>query len=153
MPFKDHDLNQALNNLREMEKEVEELLKDFFLSKNQTLMVSENGWTPHIDMYETSNAFIVKVELSGVNKNDVKVQLTRRILIISGIRFDKPDEDRKHFNIAEIAYGKFIRKVELPTEVDENNIVAQFEDGYLKISISKAKKDKFSHVIIPITDE
>lgn len=153
MPFKDHDLNQALNNLREMEKEVEELLKDFFVSKNQTLMVSENGWTPHIDMYETSDAYIVKVELAGMNKDDVKVQLVQRVLFISGVRFDKGDENRNHFHVAEIAYGQFLRKVELPGDVDENKIVAQYEEGYLKISIQKAQKEQSNPVIIPITDE
>lgn len=153
MPFKDHDLNQALNNLREMEKEVEELLKDFFVSKNQTLMVSENGWTPHIDMYETTEAYVVKVDISGMNKKDVKVQLNQRELIITGIRIDKGDEGRNHFHIAEIAYGPFSRRINLPDEVDENKIVAQYEEGYLKILVPKAKKEQINPVIIPITDE
>ena len=153
MPFKDHDLNQALNNLREMEKEVEELLKDFFVSKNQSLMVSENGWTPHIDMYETTEAYVVKVDISGMNKKDVKVQLNQRELIITGIRIDKGDEGRNHFHIAEIAYGPFSRRIDLPDEVDENKIVAQYEEGYLKILVPKAKKEQINPVIIPITDE
>jgi HSP20 family protein len=143
MPFKDHDLNQALKNLREMEKEVEELMKDFLISKNQTLMVSEDGWTPHVDVYETTESLVVKIELSGVNKDDVKVQMRERELLISGKRVDNCEEDREDFHIAEIAYGKFSR---------EELVSAQYDQGYLKIMVPKARKDKDGSVVIPISD-
>ncbi len=152
MPFKDHDLNQALKNLREMEKEVEELMKDFLISKNQTLMVSEDGWTPHVDVYETTESLVVKIELSGVNKEDVKVQMRECELLISGKRVDNCEEDREDFHIAEIAYGKFSRRIELPKDVDEELVSAQYDQGYLKIMVPKARKDKDGSVVIPISD-
>lgn len=151
MPFKDHDLNQALRNLREMEQEVEELLKDLFISKNQPLMVSEDGWAPHVDVYETAGSFVVKMELAGVNKDDVKVQLSERALLISGKRVDNCEEERENFQIAEIAYGKFSRRIELPKDVDENQITAQYDQGYLKITVPKAHKVQDS-VTIPISE-
>jgi len=152
MPFKDHELNQALKNLREMEKEVERLLKDFFVSKNPMLMVSENGWLPHIDVYETADAFIVKVELAGVNKEDVKIYIEDRVVAISGKRRDDCEEDRKHFHLAEISYGSFIRRIELPSELDGDSVTAQFDRGLLKIRIPKAKDIASGPITIPISD-
>ena len=152
MLFKDHDLNQTIKNLREMEKEVEELLKDFFVSKNQILMVSENGWTPHVDVYETPEAIVVKVELAGVDKENVKVQVNEKALLIIGKRVDSQKEQRQNLHIAEIPYGRFLRRIELPKNVEENSVTAQFDRGYLKITVPKAQRDKDCSVTIPISD-
>ncbi len=152
MPFKDHDLNQALRNLREMEKEVERLLKDFFVSKNPMLMVSENGWMPHIDVYETPDQFIVKVELAGVKKEDIKIHMDDRVLVITGRRIDDCEEYRTHFHLAEISYGSFVRKIELPSDLDGDRVTAKFDRGFLKIYIPKAKQLTAGPVSIPISD-
>ncbi len=139
MPFKDHDLNQALKNLRQMENEVGRLLKDFFVSKNPMLMVSENGWDPHIDVYETSDAFVLKIELAGVKKENVKIQMTNRIVNISGKRDDDCEEVREHFHLAEISYGHFSREINLPDDLDSEAVSAGFKNGILRIFIPKAK--------------
>jgi|Deesub1362B_J571_1020462.scaffolds.fasta_scaffold03814_3 HSP20 family protein len=152
MPFKDHDLNQALKNLREMEKEVERLLKDFFVSKNPMLMVSENGWTPHIDVYETEGAYIIKVEIAGVRREDVRIHMEDQVLVVSGRRVDDCEEDRKHFHLAEISYGHFVRRIELPREIDRDGIRAAFNNGMLKIYVPKAKAKESGPISIPISD-
>lgn len=151
MPFKDHDLNQALSNLREMEKEVEELLKEFFVSKNQMLMVSDSGWSPHVDVYETADAFVVKVELAGVEKNEVKVHVQGRTILISGRRADKCAEKRENFHIAEIAYGQFSRRIELNMAVDDARISARFEHGFLRVVVPKAPPAQNDHDAISIS--
>ena len=152
MPFKDQELNQALKNLREVEKEVERLLKDFFVSKNPMLMVSQNGWLPHIDVYETEDAFIVKVELAGVGKEDVRIFVDDRVVAISGKRTDDCEEDRKHFHLAEISYGTFLRKIELPADLDNEKVSARFDRGLLKIHIPKSKRKMPGRITIPISD-
>lgn len=149
MPFKDHDLNHALSNLREMEREVEELLKEFFVSKNQMVMANDSGWAPHLDVYETLEAFVVKIELAGVRKDDVKVHIQNRTILISGRRNDKCEEKREIFHVAEIPYGQFNRKIELPKKVDESKITARYEEGFLKLVIPKSQQK--GSVSIPIT--
>jgi HSP20 family protein len=152
MPFKDHDINQALKNLHQMESEVERLLKDFFVSKNPMLMVSENGWAPNIDVYETADAFIIKVELAGVKKDNVKIQMNNRLVVISGKRDDDCEEVREHFHSAEVSYGVFVRQVELPGDLDNENVNARFKDGFLKIFIPKASKVSSGPFSITISD-
>lgn len=152
MPFKDHDINKALKNLRQMENEVERLLKDFFVSKNPMLMVSENGWSPHIDVYETAASFVIKVELAGVKKNDIRLQVTDEKIIISGRRKDECEETREHFHLAEISYGTFVREIDIPGDLDEENIVAKFKDGFLKILIPKANENVGKKYSISISE-
>lgn len=150
MPFKDHDLNHALSNLREMEREVEELLKEFFVSKNQMIMTNESGWSPHLDVYETSEAFVVKIELAGVNRDDIKVHIQERKISITGRRADKCEEKREIFHVAEIPYGQFSRRIELPKNIDNSKVSARYDEGFLKLVIPKARR-KGSAVSIPIT--
>ena len=152
MPFKDHDLNLALKNLRQMENEVERLLKDFFVSKNPMLMVSENGWTPNIDVYETADSFIIKGELAGVKKEEVKIQMNDRIVLISGKRDDECEEVREHFHVAEVSYGNFVRKIELPNDIDSENIKAKYKNGFLMVYIPKAQEIVKGALSIPISD-
>jgi HSP20 family protein len=152
MPFKDHDLNLALKNLRQMENEVERLLKDFFVSKNPILMVSENGWTPNIDVYETADSFIIKGELAGVKKEEVKIQMNDRIVLISGKRDDECEEVREHFHMAEVSYGAFVRKIELPGDIDSENVKAKYKYGYLMIYVPKAQEIVKGAFSIPISD-
>ncbi len=152
MPFKDHDLNQTLKNLRQMEKEVENLLKDFFVSKNPLLMVAENGWSPHVDVYETAEAFIIKVELAGVRKEDIKIQMNDRLVILTGKRDDECMEVREHYHMAEISYGIFIRQIELPDNLNSDLVTARFDRGFLKIFIPKAPEPQGVTISIPISD-
>jgi len=152
MPFKDHDINQALKNLNQMENEVERLLKDFFVSKNPMLMVSEKGWAPNTDVYETADAFIIKVELAGVKKEEVKIQMNNRLVVITGKRDDGCEEVREHFHSAEISYGVFVRQIELPGDLDSENVTTKFKDGFLKILIPKASKISSGSFSISISD-
>jgi HSP20 family protein len=152
MPFKDHDINKALKNLHQMENEVERLLKDFFISKNPMLMVSENAWTPHIDVYETSDAFIIKADIAGVTKENIKIQMKNRSVVITGKRVDDCEEAREHFHLAEVSYGVFVRQIELPGDLDRENVVAKFKDGFLKIFIPKAQEASHKSYSISISD-
>ena len=152
MPFEDHNVNKALDNLKEMEKEIERLLKDFFVSKNPMLMFSENAWAPHVDVYETRNEFIIKVELAGVRKEDIKVQLAGRVLTISGQRQDECPEQREHFHLMEISYGNFLRKLKLPDDIDCDNIQAVYESGILKLVLPKAATISEETVVVTIED-
>jgi len=152
MPFKDHDLNQTLKNLHQMEKEVENLLKDFFVSKNPLLMVAENGWTPHVDIYETAEAFIIKAELAGVRKEDIKIQMNDRVVILTGKRDDECNEVREHYHLAEISYGIFIRQIELPENLNSELVRAKFDRGFLIIYIPKAQSATGVSISIPISD-
>lgn len=152
MPFKDHDINKALKNLRQMENEVEMLLKDFFVSKNPMLMVSENGWAPHIDVYETAASFVIKVELAGVKKSDINLQMSDKKVIISGRRNDECEEAREHFHLAEISYGTFVREIDIPGDLDGENVKARFKDGFLKIIIPKATENMGKKFSISISE-
>ncbi|NOY79046.1 MAG: Hsp20/alpha crystallin family protein [Calditrichaeota bacterium] len=152
MPFKDTTFRYFQSETNKMDKEVERLLKDFFVSKNPLLMMSKSGWTPHIDVYETRDAYIIKVEIAGVSPEDVRLQLDNRTITIRGYRMDEVPEEREHFHLMEISYGKFSRSIELPQELDGEHVKAVYNKGILKIVVPKSDSKMQGPVHVPIED-
>ncbi len=150
MPFKETASKKLRSRFDEMDKEVERILKDFFVSKNPILMLSQSGWTPHIDVYETETHYILKMEIAGVAPDDVHIRLDGRTLVISGQRNDEVNSERRHFHLMEISYGRFSRSIELPRPLRGDQIKAIYNQGILRVEIPKAEQSSEGPVHIPI---
>jgi len=98
-----------------------------------------NGvWSPPTDVFETEEALIVRMEVAGVQQSDFYVTLDEQHLTINGARFDPATEPRAYHQM-EIHYGEFRTEVDLPVPVDENRIEAEYHDGFLRVTLPKAK--------------
>jgi HSP20 family molecular chaperone IbpA len=94
-------------------------------------------WRPPTDVYETDTDVMVEVEVAGMREDDFHVSLDGRLLTISGLRLDKSREGRAYHEM-EIHSGEFRTDVELPAPIDTDNIRAEYEDGFLRITMRKA---------------
>lgn len=104
----------------------------FYLNKHQT---PDSDWSPLADITETDDAFMVKAELAGVKKEDIKLSIEHGILTLKGERKSKYEDEKKHH--IERFYGTFVRQFTLPQEIDEQAISAEFHDGVLDLIIPK----------------
>ncbi len=103
-------------------------------------LMRKTDWAPAVDVTENKEEYLIKAELPGVNKEDVKVSVEDNILRIQGERhLEKEDQDKKHHRI-ERFYGSFARSFQLPENVDENNIRAEYKDGVLTLRLTKVEK-------------
>jgi HSP20 family protein len=93
------------------------------------------AWTPGIDVFEKDNRLITRVDLPGVKKEDVKVEVTDGHLAISGERRTEAEEKKQDFYRCEREFGSFYRAVPLPEGVKFNDIKATFTDGVLEVSV------------------
>jgi HSP20 family protein len=93
-------------------------------------------WRPPTDVYETENELVVKVEIAGMRDGDFHVSLDDRRLTISGIRNSGVRERRAYYQI-EVPSGEFQTEVELPVPIDPASVQAEYDDGYLRIMMSK----------------
>ncbi|HWP58944.1 MAG TPA: Hsp20/alpha crystallin family protein [Candidatus Acidoferrales bacterium] len=100
------------------------------------------GWNPSIDLRETPDAFILEVDLPGVNKEDVKVEIEGQDLILRGERSSEHAESGERFHYQERVSGSFMRRMTLPESVDKRNIEAQFKDGVLRVILPKSRERK-----------
>lgn len=101
-----------------------------------------SGWAPAIDVQETDAEYLVKADLPDVPKADVKVGLDRGILTIEGERKQEKEEKGKKFHRVERTFGKFVRRLNVPSEVDEQKIGAEFKEGVLTVHLPKTPMAK-----------
>lgn len=92
-------------------------------------------WSPTIDVFEKDNRLVTKVDLPGLKKEDVKVEVTDSQLAISGERKREVEEKKKNFYRSEREYGSFYRAVPLPEGVKPEDVKATFADGVLEVSV------------------
>jgi len=101
-----------------------------------------NDWTPSTDISETDTAYLIKAEIPGVNREDVKVTLQDGMLTIRGERRQEKEEKDKKFHRIERTYGSFVRSFRMPDDADESAIKAEFKDGMLNVTLGKSEKAK-----------
>ena len=100
-------------------------------------LVGEMDWCPRVDIGEADGTFIIKAEIPGVNKEDVKVSVQNGVLTLQGERRDEESEQGLHFHRVERFRGSFSRSFTLPPSVDPNQVKASFHNGILTISLAK----------------
>ncbi len=93
------------------------------------------AWAPQIDVFERDKHLVTKVDLPGLKKEDVKVEVTDGHLTISGERKTEKEEKKDNFYRSERSFGSFYRAVPLPEGVKLDDVKATFSDGVLEVSI------------------
>lgn len=97
---------------------------------------------PPLDMRETDREFVVTVELPGVDKKDIKVDLSDDVLTIEGEKREEKDRESGNYHVIERSWGSFRRSVRLPAEVDRDAVSATFKDGVLEVKLPKTEKEQ-----------
>jgi HSP20 family protein len=105
---------------------------------------SNENWTPNVNLYETETAYLACVDLAGVEKQKIDIEVIQGRLRLSGNRAvpmwtdhsDSPNV-RVRMHLMEIDHGSFAREVELPDDVQHEQITARYRDGMLWIEIPK----------------
>lgn len=95
-------------------------------------------WAPAMDVEETSTEYLLKADLPDVKKADVKVEIENGVLSLEGERKQEREEKTSKFHRAERVYGKFVRRLSVPTDVDQQNVRAEFANGVLNVHLPKS---------------
>ncbi len=102
----------------------------------------EAMWTPAVDVLEKEDKFLVKVELPGVNENDVDISITGDMLTISGEKRSDSEVKKKGYYYSESSFGSFSRSITIPSMVDIDKIEANYEKGVMEIILPKIPEVK-----------
>ena len=126
----------SFKELREMEKRFDHLLPN--ISSDQSLA----DFTPSVNTREGDYAYHIEVDLPGVKKKDISVEVKDHLLKISGKRKTKKEVKEEDYHRVESSYGKFERSFTLPSNIDAENVKASCEDGVLEVVLPKLEGKK-----------
>ena len=132
---------------RQMTADFEQLLAEPFLRwpAFRTRPMRESAtYFPEIDVFEKDNRLVTKIDLPGMKKEDVKVEVTDGYLAISGERKTEAEEKKENYYRCEREYGSFYRAIPLPEGVKLEDVQATFTDGVLEVSVPLAIQAKAS---------
>lgn len=125
-----------------LERQVEELM-DHVLRWRFTPVAYQRTWAPRVDVYETADEYIAVVELAGVDRDNVTIEVEEHELAIVGERpipvGDLPETGAGCLQL-EIPYGPFERRLAFPVALDPARASATFHDGMLSVRVPKAPR-------------
>jgi HSP20 family protein len=150
----DHEFDTFRREMDSLHRSIDRMIGDWWVGSGTGSFEPELFGTadlmPQLDVTEDSKAFHVSVELPGLDKSDVNVQLADRLLTISGEKTLEKGHEDQNARRRERAYGRFHRALELPAEVAAEGITARFAKGVLVIELPKSAAQQMQATKIPV---
>lgn len=142
--------------MRRFSEDMDRFFGEFLSDSGRGAMASRSAqhrgaqhgqWVPPLQIFERDNKLIVRADLPGLNKDDLNVEVTDDTLTISGERRDEcGDSGEDHWH-GECRYGRFWRSIELPGEINPDDMHASFHNGVLEISLPMPSREQHSRRI------
>jgi HSP20 family protein len=114
---------------------------------------SHVDWVPNTDIYENEQAFVIRMEIAGVKREDIQIHISDRNLIVTGIRPDQCESGRRQFRQMEINYGVFERRLVLPRSIESKKVKANYRHGLLIIELPKVSKSDPAPLKVTIDED
>ncbi|RMF62504.1 MAG: Hsp20/alpha crystallin family protein [Bacteroidetes bacterium] len=132
-----------VTEMSRLQREVDRLFDRFFGNwTEETEGALSQVWTPVVDISETDDAYLVRMDLPGLTRDDVSVTFENGTLQVSGERKQLHEEEGEQFHRIERWQGRFFRSFQLGQNVDADKIKATFKDGVLLITVPKREESK-----------
>jgi len=139
-PFQ--DLRDAQEEMAQMTQMSQMLARALGLQGQPQGSGTATAWAPALDISERKDAYLVTVELPGVEADDLEITLEDGLLTIQGERQFAHDSSEQQFHRVERRYGAFRRSITLPAQVQAEQIEASFDNGVLQIVVPKMEEAK-----------
>lgn len=107
-----------------------------FMLLNWRVASHRHGWRPQTDLIELEDRYLVRVEIAGMQESDFDISLDQNLLTIHGVRQDI--STRRAYHQMEINFGEFTTGVEIPGPILQEEVSAEYKQGFLWVSLPKA---------------
>jgi HSP20 family protein len=104
-------------------------------------------WTPPADVYETEAGYVIAIDLPGIDRKAVEIDLDDNRLVVKGTRVIEESMKQR----TERPGGKFLRTFTIPSSVNQSQIGAEYRDGVLQIRLPKRNEQKSKRVEIKVS--
>lgn len=123
-------------------REMERMQRQMSRMMQNTMMPNINVFQTKMDIKQTDTQYVVTMDLPGMQKEHINVEVKNKMLVVSGDRNSEVEETKgNQFFRKERSFGHFLQSVPLPDDAKSDLIDAQYENGVLKVIIPREKKD------------
>jgi HSP20 family protein len=141
--------------MRHLAREMDRVFEEFglesgfrmprLLTRGHELLRRESGlipaeWSPRVDVMHRDGQVTVRADLPGMNKEDVKVEVTDEMITIQGERRHEDKREHEGGFYSECSYGSFFRAIPLPEGADPHKATAEFKKGVLEVKVPAASR-------------
>jgi len=138
-------------DIEKVRSEMDSLLDTFLFGVPQKGDSWEEAeWLPAVDVAETKNEVVVKVEAPGMDSKEFDISLSEGTLTISGEKKQEKEEKEANYHLIERRYGTFTRSIPLPQAVESDKISTSYKNGVLTVMFPKSEGTKRKEIKIKI---
>ena len=112
-----------------------DLVEHLFQEPGRSNVEADVVWYPATDAYETDSMFVIRLDVSGVRRQDIRIVMRGCCVQVRGIRQDESMPGRRTFHKMEISMGPFARTVQVPEVFEHSEASATYRDGVLEIRL------------------
>ena len=140
-----------LQDLMVLQDRMNRLFEDATQRRTQAGEVGDEferaDWTPVADIYETESGYTIAIDLPGIKRDAIEIDIQDDRLIVKGARVIDSTKSRR----SERPRGKFLRSFSVPASIDQNKIGADYKDGVLQIRLPKRAEQKAQKIEVKIS--
>ena len=141
-----------LQDLMVLQDRMNRLFEDATQRRNQSDAGASDeferaDWTPASDIYETDSGYMIAMDLPGIDREALEIDIDDNRLVVKGTRAVSESRASR----TERPRGKFLRTYSVPASVDQGKIAAEYKDGVLQISLPKRNEQKPKKIDIKIS--
>ena len=129
-----------------LQREMNRLFDDIFAPSPTRNRIS--AFTPAAELTEKGETYHLKLELPGIRKEDLDIEVTSETVSVRGDRKSATETEETGVTRSEFHYGSFHRVISLPGRIDHQSVVADYQDGILDLTLPKAEEEK--HKIVKV---
>ena len=119
---------------------IDDFFERFFYGRPSLTSDVETTWIQRVDVNDAEKEILLDIELPGLEKKDIKVEVKNNMLTISGERKQEKKTEDAEYSRVERRYGKFERTFELPANVKSDKVYAEYKNGVLNLTLPKTEK-------------
>jgi len=133
-----------------LQDRINHLFEDEVAGNRPGSLASFDSWYPAVDIFDTKDEYVFKLEVPGLSKEDVNVEFHNHVLTIKGEKKEDREIKKENYHRIESFSGSFSRSFTLPKNADAGKIDASMKNGILELRIAKAEETKAKAIPIEV---
>ena len=145
-PFREFSMQELMHRMNR-------LFRESYGPEGPEEALTTTSFAPPVDIYEDGHNITLKMEVPGIDEEDIDVRIENNTLTIRGERKFEKEEKEENFRRVERQYGSFTRSFTLPSSVETENIQASYDKGVLEIRLAKKAEAKPKQIKVKVSGE